>query len=85
MEPAHDLCLVLRTHKWGNCPVLNWNDGLLWGLQREVTTGAVDTSRWLVIYEFSRVIGRQSTDGGELLEMVITADEWSCEVIQEQE
>ena len=49
-----------------------------------MTAGTTDTAGWSVRQEFSGIFGSKSTDGGELLEMGIAANEWECELIQEE-
>lgn len=85
VESLNNLYLVLRTRKDSNCSVLNWDQGLVWVVGREVTAGTTDTSGWSVREEFSCVFGSESADGGELLKMVVTANEWERELIQEEE
>ena len=85
LESLNNLCLVLWTRKDGNCPVLDLNQGLIWVVRGETTAGTTDTSGWSVREELSGVFGSKSTDGGELLKMVITADERKCELIEEEE
>jgi hypothetical protein len=79
------LSLVLRTRKDSNCSVLNRDQGLARVVGREVTAGTTDTTGWSVRQEFSCVFGSESTDGGELLKMIVTANEGKCELIQEEE
>ena len=85
MESINNLYLVLRTRKDGNCSVLNRDQGLVRVVGREVTAGTIDTAGWSVSQEFSCVFGSEFTDGGELLKMVVTANEGKCELIQEEE
>jgi hypothetical protein len=81
VEAINYLSLVLRTRKDGNCSVLNRDQGLARVVGREVTA---DTAGWSVRQEFSCVFGSESTDGGELLKMIVTANEGKCELIQEE-
>jgi hypothetical protein len=85
VEPINYFSLVLRTRKGGNCSVLNRDQGLVRVVGREVTAGTTDTAGWSVRQEFSCVFGSESTDGGELLKMIVTANERKCELIQEKE
>jgi hypothetical protein len=85
VESINYLSLVLRTRKDGNCSVLNRDQGLVRVVGREVTAGTIDTAGWSVSQKFSCVFGSESTDGGELLKMVVTANEGECELIQEEE
>jgi hypothetical protein len=85
VESINNLSLVLRTCNDGNCSVLNRDQGLVRVVRREVTAGTTDTAGWSVRQEFSCVFGSESTDGGELLKMVVTPNEGECELIQEEE
>ncbi|EMA37572.1 hypothetical protein C447_12662 [Halococcus hamelinensis 100A6] len=76
---------MLLTRKDGNCSVLDWDQGLVRVGRGEVTAGTTDTSGWSVGEEFSGISGSESTDGGELLKVVITADEGKRELIEEKE
>lgn len=84
MEAADDRRLVLRTGKDGDCSVLDWNHGVVGRARRVVTAGTVDTARRSVMEECRCVVGRESTDGGELFEVVVTANERDCKLIQEE-
>lgn len=84
LEPVNNFSLVLRTRKGGNCSGLNRDQGLVRVVGGEVTTGTTDTSGWSVMQEFSCVLGGESTDGGELLKMIVTANERERELFQEK-
>jgi hypothetical protein len=48
------------------------------------TAGTGDAARWLMLEKLRRVDGSMPADAGELLEMVLTADEWDREMVHEQ-
>jgi hypothetical protein len=75
---------MLRTRKHGDFPTLDRNHGMPWIVRCKVTTRAVDPAGWPMVQEFRCVFSRQSTDGGELLTMLITPDNRDRELIQEQ-
>jgi hypothetical protein len=81
VESINYLSLVLRTRKDGSCSVLNRDQGLVRVVGREVTAGTTDTASWSMRQEFSCVFGSESTDGGELLKMIVAANEGKCELI----
>ncbi|SEO75028.1 hypothetical protein SAMN05216388_101832 [Halorientalis persicus] len=85
MEPTNDLYLMLWTGKDRNCSVLYRNHRLIWIMGCEVATRTVDTAGWPMIYQFSCVLGSESTDSGELLKVVITSNKGECELIHEKE
>lgn len=85
MEPTDNRCLVLRTPTKGHCAVLDPEYGVVRCMGRELTAGTTDPARWAVLEECRCVVGRESTDGAELVEMVLTANQRDCELIHEEE
>lgn len=84
LEPAEGFRLVFRTGEDANC---SGPDRYHWVARRvagEGTAGTPDPARRAMIQELGRVSARESTDGGELFEMVVTADERNRELIQEE-
>ncbi|EMA54723.1 hypothetical protein [Halococcus thailandensis] len=75
---------MVRTREDGNGAVLYRNERVLWIVRDEMTAGAVDTAGRAVREEFSGILCGESTDGGELLEMVVTANEGECKLIQKE-
>jgi hypothetical protein len=84
VEPINDLYLMLWTGNDCHCSVLYRNDRLIWIMGCEVATRTVDTAGWSMIYEFSCVLGSESTDRGELLKVFITSNKGECELIHEK-
>jgi hypothetical protein len=78
------LFLMLWTRKDSNRSVLNWDQGLARIVGREVTAGTTDTASRSVGQEFSCGFGSEPADGGELLKMIVTANEGKCELIQKE-
>jgi len=85
IEPIDDLFLMFWTGKNSNCSVLYGDHGVIRTIWCEVATRAVDTTGWPMIYEFSRVFGREPGNRGELRKMFITANKREGELIQQKE
>lgn len=84
LEPAEGFRLVRRTGEDANRSGPDRYHGVVWRVEGEGTAGTPDPARRAMIQEVGRVFARESTDGGELLEMVGTADERDRELIQEE-
>jgi len=85
LEPTDDFRLVLRARKDGNCTILDRDERLVRVIGCEMTARAPDPAGWPVIQQFNRVRGRESTDGGELFTMGVTANQRNREFIQKQD
>lgn len=75
---------MVRTSEDGNGSVLYRNERVLWIVRDELTAGAVDTAGRAVREEFSGILCGESTDGRELLEMVVATNEGECKLIHEE-
>ncbi|GAA0455397.1 hypothetical protein GCM10008985_09040 [Halococcus dombrowskii] len=75
---------MLRTGKNGNGSVLYRNERVLWVVRNELTAGTVDAAGRAVREEFRGIFGGESTDGGELFQMVVAANERESELIHEE-
>jgi hypothetical protein len=63
----------------------NWNDRLLWTVPYVTTTGTGESAGRAVGKEFGATVGGEVTDRTELLEVVLTPDEWDRELVHKQE
>jgi hypothetical protein len=75
---------MLWTGKHGNFPILNRNHWVSWIVRCKVATRAVNPAGRAVLQEFRRAFSGQPTDRSELFTMLITADQWDSELIQQK-
>jgi hypothetical protein len=83
-ESIEGVHLVIWTSKNSNGAVFDCNHGLRGSMSGVPTAGTGDAARWLMLEKLRRVDGGMPADAGELLEMVLTADEWDREMVHEQ-
>ena len=74
MEAIENLGLVVRTGKNAHCSGADRNDRLPVSMGGQLATRAADASGRTILNEFGSGICRVSTNGGELCEMLCTAD-----------
>ncbi|WP_179204621.1 hypothetical protein [Halobacterium hubeiense] len=85
MESVDELGLMFRTGENRDSTVLNRDERLVRRMSCEATTGTAHTASRPVVKEVSGCLRRVPTNRGELLEMVVTADKWSCKLVKNQE
>lgn len=76
---------MLRTRHRDKCAILDLYHGMWRIIRCKAATGTRKTASRLVVQEINWVLGCELTDRGELLKMIITADNGDCELIQEKE
>jgi hypothetical protein len=69
-----------------NCQatVFDRDDQLLYGAGCMPTAWTRDAAGRPMSEEFRRLVGRKATERTELLEMLVTSDEWDSELVYEQ-
>ncbi len=83
MEAIDNLGLVFRTGENAHCSGADRNDGVPLIIGGQLATRAADTAGRAMPNELSSGICRIPTNGGELCEMLRTADNRDCELIQQ--
>ena len=74
MEPIDNFGLVFRAGENAHCSAADRNDGVPQVMTGQPATRAADTPGGTMLDEFGSVICRVPTNGGELCEMLCTAD-----------
>lgn len=76
---------MIRAGENRQSAVFDWDNQLLYGAGCMSTAWTGDAAGRSMIEEFRRLVSRKTTEPAELLEMLVTPDEWDPQLVYEQD
>lgn len=62
----------------------NRNNWLLGVVRRVTAAGTGESAGGVIVEKFGVILGGKSTSGAKLLEMLVTPDQWDCQLIEKE-